>query len=81
MIENEDFKANLFVKNEGRNPTGNFSDRIAFAFFKHLNELKKLKSDKILVDVYKNNLSLSLASKAISLGYKYVIFHDKSASS
>lgn len=78
-IAGEEFKGNLFGKIESSNPTGLFSDRIANNLFKILDEKKKLQQAKYLVDIYKPNFTLSFCSKAITEGYKVVVFYEVGA--
>lgn len=74
-----DFQGTLFVKDESANPTGLFTDRIANAFFNLLQEQNKLQDNRFLVDVFKQNLTLSFASKAVSKGFKLVVFYESGA--
>ena len=72
----EDFKGNLFVKLEASNPTGLFSDRIAMKFYNILSEQKKLQTSKLMIDIYKPNFTLSFCSRAVTEGYKMVVFYE-----
>lgn len=71
-----DFQGKLFAKTESSNPTGLFTDRIANVFFKLLQEQNKLLDNRFLVDVFKQNFTLSFASKAVSKGFKLVVFYE-----
>ena len=55
------------------------TDRIAKKFFVLIKEKESLRNKDTVVDFYKPNLTLSLATIATRLGMKMVVFYDQQA--
>ncbi len=61
------------------NNNGLFTDRIAKRFFELVQEKESIKNKEIIVDIYRPMMTLSIATVAIRLGYKMIVFYDQYA--
>lgn len=69
----EDFDADIFIKNEAMNATGSIKDRAALAMVLDAEENGVLRKGDTIVEASSGNLGISLAYVGVNRGYKVVI--------
>ncbi len=79
LLEIQGKNVEFYIKNETVNNNGLFTDRIAKRFFELVQEKESIKNKEIIVDIYRPMMTLSIATVAIRLGYKMIVFYDQYA--
>lgn len=70
----------IFVKVEGRNPTGSIKDRIALKILEQAEASGRLTKDKTIIEATSGNTGISLAMIGAIKGYKVEIVMSKAVS-
>lgn len=69
----EDFDADIFIKNEAMNASGSVKDRAALAMILDAEEKGLLKKGNTIVEATSGNMGISLAYVGIQRGYRVVL--------
>lgn len=69
----EDFPADIYVKNEGMNASGSVKDRAALAMILDAEEKGLLHSGSTIVEATSGNMGISLAYVGVRRGYKVLL--------
>lgn len=69
----EDFDADIFVKNEAMNASGSVKDRAALAMILDAEEKGLLRAGDTIVEATSGNMGISLAYVGVKRGYKVVL--------
>lgn len=79
LFDIEGKKIDFFIKNETAGDCGLFTDRFARRLLQLIQEKESLKSKEILVDFFRPMMTLSVASLAVRMGLKMIVFYDQHA--
>lgn len=69
----EDFDADIYVKNEAMNASGSIKDRAALAMILDAEERGILRKGNVIVEATSGNMGISLAYVGLKLGYRVVL--------